>query len=179
VAAHPAYYAEVEGGIYTDSSNVAVRSTATGAVVATVPDPVDANHRKLFAIDVTTRDDGTFYAIYSENKSHGDGDFVIYTFKVTSAGTVTGLAAIKGGQITGQRYLGNDGGFTVSPDGSEVAVAVAASSTGSVRSALPQRVLVIDLLTGARTVWRGGGRPTASRWSTWPSGVRRGAARKA
>ena len=63
----PRYYAEVEGNISREARFVVVRSTGTGAVVAQIPNPVDARHRQLHAIDVTTRDDQRFYVLYSEN----------------------------------------------------------------------------------------------------------------
>ena len=71
-------------------------------------------------------------------------------------GTVTGLAEINGGLITGQNILFNLGGFAVSPDGSQLALAVAATSADDSASAVAGEILVINPQTGAHTIWRGG-----------------------
>jgi hypothetical protein len=153
----PTYYVEVEGKIYTSDTQVVVRSTATGAVLARIADPVIAGRPKLYPLSVAAAPgDRTFYAVYSEDAYMGTGDLVAYRFHVSGPGAVTGLAEINGGLITGQNILFNLGGFTVSPDGSQLALAVAATSTDDVASSIAEEILVIDLRTGAHTVWRGG-----------------------
>jgi len=83
-------------------------------------------------------------------------DFWIYRFRITSSGRATRPAAVSGGLITGQKYLGNVGGFVVSPDGSRLALAVASTAANAVQSGLATEILVIDLRTGAHATWRGG-----------------------
>jgi hypothetical protein len=152
----PRYYAEVEGDSDKDASYVVVRSTGTGVVAAQVRNPVGASQKQLYAVDVTTRDDQTFYVLYSENKFTGNGDFMVYSFTLSSAGAVTGLAKINGGVITGQTYLGLDGGFAVSPDGTELAIATADPAAKGVPQALAEQIILVNTRTGARVTWRGG-----------------------
>jgi hypothetical protein len=152
----PRYYAEVEGNRDHDASYVVVRSVGTGAVIAQVPNPVDAGHKQLFAVDVTTRDDQRFYVVYSENKFTGNDDFMAYSFTLSPAGTVTGPAEVPGGVITGQTYLGLDGGFAVSPDGTELAIATADPAVKGIPQALAEQIVLINTRTGARATWKGG-----------------------
>jgi hypothetical protein len=152
----PRYYAEVEGNISHGPRFVVVRSVGTGAVVAQVPSPVDAGHKQLYAVDVTTRDDHRFYVLYSENRFTGNGDFMVYSFTLSPAGTVTEPAEVPGGLITGQYYLALDGGFAVSPDGTELAIATANPAVKGIPQALAEQIVLIDTRTGARATWKGG-----------------------
>jgi hypothetical protein len=160
VAGPPRYYAEVEGKFIRwhgpDSVEVAVRSTATGAAVARVPNPTIAGAAKVLPVSVAAGPDGrTFYAIYM-NWGGKPGDFWIYRFRVTGSGAATRPAAVRGGTITGQDDIGNVGGFVVSPDGSRLALAVASVHDGSSQSSVASEIVVIDLRSGAHAVWRGG-----------------------
>jgi hypothetical protein len=157
-ASPPRYYAEVEGKIYSGSNTqVVLRSTATGAVAARIANPVLAGQPTLTPLSVAAAPgDRTFYAVYSAHAYMGTGHLVVYRFHLTPPGTVTGLAEINGGLITGQDILFNLGGFAVSPDGSQLVLAVAATSTDDVASAVAGEILVINTQTGAHTVWRGG-----------------------
>jgi hypothetical protein len=152
----PRYYAEVEGQADRDASYVAVRSTGAGAVVARVPNPVDASGKQLYAVDVTTGDDRRFYVLYSENKFTGNGALMVYSFTLAPAGGVTGLAEINDGVIGGQAYLPLDGGFAVSPDGTKLAIATADPAAKGVQQALAEQVILINTRTGARATWKGG-----------------------
>lgn len=156
IQAPPRYYAEVEGNQDKDASYVVVRSTATGRVVTQVANPVDTRHRQLFAVDVTTRDDQRFYVLYSENKFTGNGDFTVYSFTLSPAGAASGLAPIGGGVITRQTYLGLDGGFAVSPDGTEVAIATADPAARGIPQAMAEQIVLLNARTGTRVTWRGG-----------------------
>ncbi len=100
-------------------------------------------------------DDQTFYLLYSENKFTGNGDLMVYSFRLPSTGAVTGLAEINGAVITGQTYLGLDGGFAVSPDGTELAIAKA-DAAKDVPQALAEQIILINTRTGARVTWKGG-----------------------
>jgi hypothetical protein len=154
----PAFYAAVmDTACPANSTCVTIRATATGALVATVPSPVDGDGKKLFAIGVTTYDDRTFYALYSEDNPgnpratpKGNGELLIYRFTLSARGALTGPALVGGGAIPGQRHLFLDGDAAVSPDGTRLAVA---ASTGS---AFPQEIVVISLRTGRQAIWRGG-----------------------
>jgi hypothetical protein len=61
---------------------------------------------------------------------------------------VTGLAAVNGGVITKQRYLGIDGGFAVSPDGTELAIAVVDPAAKGIAQALAEQIVLINTRTG-------------------------------
>lgn len=159
VAGPPRYYAEVEGKFSgwhgTDSVEVVIRSSATGAVAARIRNPVIAGAPKVLPASVAAAPDGrTFYAVYMTYGKAG-GQLWIYRFRLTSAGP-TAPAPIAGGRISGQDFLGNVGGFAVSPDGSRLALAVASTTTDSVSSALAREILVIDPRTGKRVSWQGG-----------------------
>jgi hypothetical protein len=155
-AGAPAYYAEVEGKFYgwygTDSLQVVVRATGTGAPVARVPNPAIAGMSNVLPFSVAAAaGDRTFYALYTD-WGRGQGDFWIYQFQITPSGHATGLAKVNGGLISG---LDNIGGFAVSPDGSQLALAVAASHAGTSASTVAE-IVVINLRTGAHAIWRGG-----------------------
>lgn len=156
----PKYYAEVEGKMYrwhgTDSVEVVVRATTTGAVVARVRNPVIAGQPEIMPFSVAAAPGNrTFYALY---RNYGGGsELWIYRFRILPSGHASALTPISGGPITGQNYLGNVGGFTVSPDGTRLALAVASDhDPNSATSAVAGQIVVINLRTGARAVWRGG-----------------------
>jgi hypothetical protein len=134
-----------------------VRATASGAVVARIPDPVIPTASKVMPLSVAAApDDRTFYALYSTWGRTSD-DLWIYRFRITTTGTPTGLTRVNGGVLTGQSYLANVGGFAVSPDGSRIALAVAATDTGnSAASAVAGEIVIVNLRTGAHASWRGG-----------------------
>ena len=160
-AGAPEYYAEVEGSKLNGPHPpgqvaVVVRSTATGAVVARIPTPSIAAAPKAIPFSVAAApDDRTFYALYA-NRGRAPADFWIYRFRVTSSGRATRPAAVSGGLVTGQDYLGNVGGFVVSPDGSRLALAVASGHADTEQSGVAGEILAIDLRTGAQVTWRGG-----------------------
>ena len=151
-AAPPQYYAEAEGHLYQASSQVVVRSTATGAVVARIANPPAATgNGTQYAVYVAAAPgDQTFYTVYESGNN--DGGIRIYSFQLASSGTPSALIEVAGGLITGQDHLLNVGGFAVSPDGSQLAVAAAADPA----SGNPQEIVVINLRSGAHSVWNGG-----------------------
>lgn len=156
-AGAPTYFAGVEGKFYgwygTESVQVVVRATGTGAPVARVPNPAIAGMSNVLPVSVAAAaGDRTFYALYTD-WGRGQGDFWIYQFQITSSGHATGLTKVNGGLITG---LDNIGGFAVSPDGSQLALAVAASQAGTSASTVAEEIVVINLRTGARAIWQGG-----------------------
>ena len=138
-----------------------VRSTATGKVTATVPVSKAANVG-VFDVLAGTRG-GAFFVAAAAAGTEGQR---LYRFRVTGSGQVTGFTPVPGGAI-GRRYWAADA-LAVSPDGTRVAVSVSYVWTGSStvcggpgQQACPQQVPqpdyieVIDLRTGARSVWRG------------------------
>jgi hypothetical protein len=160
-AGTPRYYAEAEGRLVgwhgPNSVQIVVRATASGAVVARIPDPAVPEAKKVMPLSVAAApDDRTFYALYS-TWGRSPGDLWIYRFRITTSDTVTGLTRVNGGVMTGQSYLANVGGFAVSPDGSQIALAMADTHTGnSAAEAVAGEIVVLDLRTGGHAIWRGG-----------------------
>jgi len=157
----PQYYAEVEGKMYGwhghDSVEVVVRSTATGAVVARIPNPAIANTPEEIPISVAAAPgDRTFYAIYRSYDDTKLGYLWVYRFQLTASGGATAPVAVNGGLITGQNSFDNVGGFVVSPDGSRLAVAVSATGAPTSAGTVAGQILVINLQTGAHARWHGG-----------------------
>jgi hypothetical protein len=155
-AGPPRYYAEVEGKFNgwhgRDAVEVVVRSTATGAVAARVPNPAIPGASRVLPQSVAAGPDGrTFYAAYI-NWGRKPSDFRIYRFRITASGTATRPVPVKGGTVAGQADIG---GFAVSPDGSRLAMAVTVTG-GSDGSSVASEITILDLRTGARAVWRGG-----------------------
>jgi len=136
VSATPKYYAEFWNG-----GQVMIRSTATGKVVRWAPEPAG-----VFGMILSAGPDGrTFYMGTAAQRSVN----AIYSFRLTASGAVTPMRKIDGGVVgsTGEMVYG----LAVSPDGTELAVAVAGARYG-----LAQTLVVIDLRTGAHHVWQGG-----------------------
>jgi hypothetical protein len=146
--APPRYYAAVQPG------GIVIRATATGAVTGRIPN-VPPGHGSFgrYAMSVAAADGGNgFFAAFSGTAaSHVDKTWV-YSFRLTSAGRVTGLAVVRGGVFSGL-LAGNS--MAVSPDGSKVAVALHPPLIPS-QGAKPAEIGVLDLATGTRTVWAGG-----------------------
>jgi hypothetical protein len=152
-AGAPGYFAET----YTESGTVVgaeVRSTASGAVIARIPSPGQSGILNLAAAP----DDRTFYGAFGTSPP---GQYVankvtIDSFGVSGGGKVTGPAAIAGGVLTFSPQLyPNIDALAVSPDGGQLAVLVNSLPTPQAR-AMTTEIVLIDLRTGVRRVWRGG-----------------------
>ena len=152
----PRYYV-VEG---VRGGQPVVRSTATGQITDTVPVSKTAS---VFDVLASTRG-GVFFVAAAAPGTEGQR---LYRFRLTSAGRVTGFTPVPGGPI-GRHYWAADA-LAVSPDGSRVAVSVAYTWAGPsttcggpgqqtcpLGTPQPDYIEVIDLKTGARSVWRGG-----------------------
>jgi hypothetical protein len=84
----------------------------------------------------------------------------LYRFRVTSSGRVSGYALVRGGVLNGL----SAGRMAVTPDGSEIAVAV---SPGADTDPAPGNILVINTRTGRHAVWHNGADvPGTVRYST-------------
>ena len=154
----PRYYV-VEG---LQGGPPVVRSTATGKITATVPvpRPADPGAWDLLA----SARGGVFFVVAAAPGAHEQR---LYRFRVSGTGRVTGFAPVPGGSL-GRRYWAADA-LAASPDGSRVAVSLAYTWTGSStkcggpgeqscpqQSPQPDYIDVINVKTGARSVWRGG-----------------------
>jgi len=157
----PRYYATVEQG------GIVIRATATGAVTGRAPN-VPPGHGGFgrYATSVAAADGGRefFAALSGMAASHVDKTW-LYSFRLTGAGRVTGLALARGGVFSG---LLSANSMAVSPDGSKVAVVVYPPLIPS-QGAKPAEIGVLDLATGTRTLWAGGLRNRGGLAATIPS----------
>jgi hypothetical protein len=131
-AGPPKYYVDLENG-----GEVYVRATATGTVTATLAACGNAVG--------AAADNTTFYVECPAGGLPG-----LFSFRLTAAGKITGLAPLPGGQ---------DLGFTpsviaVSPDGAQVAASGEVSHPFG--ETPPPRIVVVNTRTGARSAWQGG-----------------------
>ena len=129
----PRYYAVV--GL---KGQPQVRSTATGAVTATVPVHVVPNGGDG---TITASANGTFFLAVATSQSHQQ----IYQFRLTATGQVSGFSAVPGGLFSDLA-----GAMAASRDGSRLAVATSDSAFSA------NKIVVIDVRTGAHSVWQGG-----------------------
>jgi hypothetical protein len=150
------YY--IEGNL--DGGRPVVRSTATGSVTATVPAPQPAS-APGYEIVASARN-GLFFMVAFAPALRGQR---IYRFHVTGSGRVSGFSPVPGGVLGGGEWAAH--AIAASPDGSQVAVSFSfLGSTGYCGGAgLPScasanvhqdYIDVINVATGAKSVWRGG-----------------------
>jgi hypothetical protein len=145
----PRYY------VTEESAGIQVRDTATGAVTARLPRPFSApGYFGMYANVVAAGDgDREFVAEYTGTPAHGTVvQTRLYSFHVTGAGRVAGLALVKGGQLS--HFIGGTA-LAVSPDGSQVATVVYHTVGRHSPRPVPQ-IMVINLRTGAHSLWAGG-----------------------
>jgi hypothetical protein len=142
LAAVPRYYAEADL-----DQRITVRSTATSKVTATLPirGPLPAG---LGAVAAAGH--GLFFAAGVAPHSRIEQ---LYRFRVTAAGKVTGLTPVPGGRLSARQRVD---GLAAAPGGASVALSYSTVWHGNPSG--PDRLIVIDTKTGARTVWRGGTR---------------------
>jgi hypothetical protein len=150
------YY--VEAGL--NAARPVVRSTATGAVTATVPVPRMSGIGEYDL--VSSVGTGTFFVIAFVPGVIGQR---LYRFRVTGSGRVSGFAAVPGGPLGGRQWEAD--AIAASPDGSRVAISFrylpqvqcpagsqVCTSTG--QDTLPDFVVVVDPATGVRDMWSSG-----------------------
>jgi hypothetical protein len=132
----PRYYVDIS--FY---NHAVVRSTATGAVTATVPIRSAGNVGDGL---VAAAANGTFFvaAFISDSREQ------IYHFGLNAAGHISGFAPVPGG-----RFSSGINAMAASPDGSRLAVTVN-TLTGTTKTA--DEIVVIDVRTGGHSVWQGG-----------------------
>jgi len=144
----PRYYATLgEGGIV-------IRATATGTMTGTVPNerPGHGGFGR-YASSVAAADGGReFVVAYSGTVASYAAKTWLYSFRLTSAGRVTGLTPVRGGVFTGLLAASV---MAVSPDGSNVAVVLNHPLDPSVGTP-PAELGVVNLRTGQQTLWTGG-----------------------
>lgn len=142
----PRYYAEADL-----DGRITVRSTTTGRVTATLPLRAPAGTVGV----VSSAGSGLFFAAGVPGHSPLER---VYRFRVTAAGQVAGLTAVRGG-LLGPRQAVD--ALAAVPGGDRVAVSLVrlARSAGP---ATGDTLMVIDTATGQRTSWQNGTRGRAS-----------------
>jgi hypothetical protein len=140
------YY--VESGLFDVT---VVRSTATGAVTATLPIP----YRDADPPVVAAGPDGAFYVAAFVRGASGER---IYRFRLTSTGHVSGFSPLPGG-LLGAGQMADS--MAASPSGSLLAFGLAHTFGNNPP---PDQLVVINTVTGAKTTWRGGVARPGFKW---------------
>jgi hypothetical protein len=144
-----AQFADTKGA----GGSVEIRSVSTGAVVASAPSPRKAGWPVLADTMAAAPDGRTFYVAYIAQHAGISPQTWIYRFSTTGSR----LTMIKGGVIPHSASTGLRGSMAVSPDGTKLALTVARPrhETGAGPGTL-DKIVVVDLRTGARSGWEGG-----------------------
>jgi hypothetical protein len=160
VAGFPKYFVEFVSG--RSGPDPEIRSVSTGSVIAVLPSVPAVPGWSLQLDTAAAAPDGrTFYFDYDAVrvvKSSVTRQLWIYRVSITASGSAGPLTRIKGGEISGDAALDTGGSMAVSPDGSRLALTTADTTVrlSSNRQGWPDKVIVVDLRTGLRSVWQGG-----------------------
>jgi hypothetical protein len=153
----PPFYTQFGAGNPAFPRTLVIRSTATGAIVASAPAP-DAPDWLLPVIMVAAGPGARmFYVAYEAEwglAASVPRQIWIYRLDV-GAHTLT---RIKGGRFRGNQAVGELGNMAVSPDGTRLALTVdgAGQPSTDTDTGMANDIVVVDLRTGAHTVWQGG-----------------------
>jgi hypothetical protein len=154
----PKYFADF-ASTYPPDPALQVRSTSTGSVVASIP-PLKVPGWSLSPNAAGASPDGrTFYFAYQAFHQAGGAATTriwIYQVRITSSGAATPPTMVKGGDISGLTSSGTGGSMAVSPDGTRLALTADTTTPTSNTQGGADQIIVIDMATGARRVWRGG-----------------------
>ena len=160
-AGFPEYFAQFIDTINMAGPTVQVRSSVTGSTVASVPSvKVPGWVLALHAIGASP-DGHTFYLAYQAFgtvNSSPTSQIWIYRLSITGSGAAMPLTRIEGGDISvGAANYTSGGSLAVSPDGTKLALTIDnTDQRGHDSQGWADKIVVIDLATGARHVWRGG-----------------------
>jgi hypothetical protein len=143
----PRYYAE-EAHSHGRQYRTVVRATATGTVTGTIRCPLP--HAAPLIGPIAADKYQRFFMVCYAARHHVLTDTRIYQFRVTTTGKVRSYAPVRGGDL-GAVYAGRH--LAVSPDGSQIAVAVSPLKGRGANTA-QARIVVINTRTGARATWR-------------------------
>jgi hypothetical protein len=153
----PRFYAQFGTGNAVSPRTLFIHSTATGAVLASAPAP-DARDWLLPVIMVAAGPGArTFYVAYEAN--WGPSASVprqIWIYRLDVAART--LTRVRGGRFRGNQAVGELGTMAVSPDGTRLALTADAAGQPSTDTdtGVANDIVVVDLRTGARTIWQGG-----------------------
>jgi WD40-like Beta Propeller Repeat len=155
-AGFPKYFAQITNSSQfagPSQHDVVIRSTSTGEEVtrAAVPDNPDW---RLTPLNVATAPDGrTFYIEYrAVDLQKNTSQIWIYQLTFTHGGSSNYMDWIKGDPFPGSGLLVNGGSMAVSPDGTKLAFTGATQRLAG--QSWPDDIFVVDLQTGARSVWQ-------------------------
>jgi hypothetical protein len=155
--APPPYYVTIQGQ-NADVLRVHPTSGGDSGSVSDVVDPprgwyatgANSSAQAYAPAAVAAAGDRVFVVAYNNQVTRQTG---LFRFGLTKAGKVTDFAMVPGGALPGM----TNPTLAVSPDGSRVAVAgTPDAGTVSADPVEPPSIIVVDLRTGARRVWRGG-----------------------
>jgi hypothetical protein len=170
-ASFPKYFVEFVPG--PSGPYPEIRSVSTGMLVALVP-PVPSVPGWSLQLDTAAAapDGRTFYFDYDADrvvKSSVTRELWIYRVSISASGSVIPLTRIKGGEISGDAALDTGGSMAVSPDGTRLALTTADTTVrlSHNRQGWPDKVIVVDLRTGLRSVWQGGLYRSGSAFTIW------------
>jgi hypothetical protein len=135
----------------TPGEVIQVRDTATGRVTDTLALTLllgDHNYNGNSDSLAAAADDRTFFVWYDIIRpgAHTTPGTRVYRFRVTGSGRIVGFAPVKGVPLG----IGYPNAIAASPDGSKLALAIGLPGSGQ------PTIMIVDLATGARTVFHGG-----------------------
>jgi WD40-like Beta Propeller Repeat len=122
--------------------------------VTVIQGRVEQRHRRLTPQTVAAAPDGrTFYIAYQAvDLQKNTSQTWIYQLTFTHGGSSNYLEWIKGDPFPGSGLLVNGGSMAVSPDGTKLAFTGATQQQDG--QSWPDEISVVDLRTGAGSVWR-------------------------
>jgi hypothetical protein len=177
-AGPPRYYLVQGWDGTTRSSATAVRSTVTGRITAVLPSPAPGENCDGGNAGLAAAGGQTFFVVCTKEKlsaqppANQPGMFrkpgtirsietLIYRFRLTSAGHVTGYSLVKGGVLKGVWAFN----IAASRDGTLIAAEVEQPVPPGrlYTNTIPEGIFVIDTRSGHRALWRAGrGTPGAA-----------------
>jgi hypothetical protein len=157
-AGFPKYFAQIAGPSQVagpSNLDVIIRSTSTGEEVTRAATP-DIPDYRLTPLNVAAAPDGrTFYIEYrAVDLQKNTSQIWIFQLTFTHGGSSNYLAWIKGDPFPTSGLLVNGGSMAVSPDGAKLAFTGATQRLDG--QSWPDDIFVVDLRTGARSVWQVG-----------------------
>ena len=150
----PRYSVQVTGP-NPAATTVEIRSVWAGALVASAPSPRSAGWAVAPSAAAAAPGGRTFYVAYDAERPKDAGQLWIYRLSTSSPR----LTRINGGVIPQSATAGLRASMAVSPDGTKLVLTVASplhvSGSGS-GPGTRDKIVVVDLRTGARSEWAGG-----------------------
>jgi hypothetical protein len=153
----PPFYSQFGASNPASPRTLVIRSTTTGAIVASAPPP-DAPDW-LLPVPMVAAGPGarTFYVAYqAEWGGTASVPTQIWIYRLDVGAHA--LTRIKGGRFRGNQAVGGFGSMAVSPDGTLLALTADAAGQRSTDTdtGVANDIVVVNLRTGAHTVWQGG-----------------------